>query len=133
MPATQPTNSTLSENAHEALTILAVDDDALVLMSTSAMLEELGHSVLEATSARQALELIRNGAAVDLVITDQAMPEMTGVELAQALRSERPGLPVVLATGYSDLPPGAPPLPMIGKPFSERDLAQTIADVLSRR
>jgi FixJ family two-component response regulator len=60
------------------------------------------------------------------------MPEMTGVDLARAVEAEWPGMPVVLATGYSDLPAGAPPLPMIGKPFSERDLAQTIAEVLSR-
>lgn len=125
-------NSAAPPGARDTLTILAIDDDALVLMSTSAMIEELGHTVLEATSARQALRIMRDGAAVDLVITDQAMPDMTGVELAQLLRKDWPDLPIVLATGYSDLP-GSPPFPMIGKPFSEKDLAQTIADVLSRR
>ncbi|MFN3891354.1 MAG: response regulator [Beijerinckiaceae bacterium] len=119
--------------AGQSLTVLAVDDDALVLMSTSAMIEELGHAVIEAASARQALEILRDGASVDLVITDQAMPDMTGVELAQALNREWPNLPVVLATGYSDLPPGSPPFPMIGKPFSEKDLERTIADALARR
>jgi len=109
------------------LTVLAVDDDALVLMSTTAMIEDLGHDVLEATSGREALETLDAGAVVDLVLTDQAMPGMTGVELAQAIHARWPGLPVVLATGYSDLPPGSPAFPMLGKPFSEQDLANAIA------
>lgn len=121
------------EQNARALTVLAVDDDALVLMSTSAMIEELGHTVIEATSGAQALSLLRDGARVDLVITDQAMPAMTGVQLAQAVQNEWPGMPVVLATGYSDLPPGSPDFPMIGKPFSEKELARTIAGVVSAR
>jgi CheY-like chemotaxis protein len=127
------TSAAQSPEAAAPLTILAVDDDALVLFGTSAMIEDLGHKPLEATSAADALALIRGGAQIDLVITDQAMPSMTGVQLAQALAQEKPGLPVVLATGYSDLPPGSPNIPMIGKPFSERDLAAKIADVLKAR
>jgi CheY-like chemotaxis protein len=115
-----------------ALTILAVDDDALVLLSIAAMIEELGHVVLEAYSGAQALAILRNGARVDMVLTDQSMPEMTGVQLAQAIQSEMQGLPVVLATGYSDLPPGSPSFPMIGKPFTEKDLARVIAELVQR-
>ncbi len=118
--------------AAPALSILAVDDDALVLMSTSAMLEDLGHTVFEATSGAQALDILGGGVNVDLVITDQAMPGMTGLQLAQALESRWPGLPIVLATGYSDLPEGSPPYPMLAKPFNERDLARTISEVLTR-
>jgi CheY-like chemotaxis protein len=114
-----------------SLTILAVDDDALVLMSTSAMIEDLGYSVLEATSGRQALTIMRDGASVDLVITDQQMPDMTGVELAVMLKQEWPNLPVVLATGYNDLPPGSPAFPMIGKPFSEQDIERMISDAMA--
>lgn len=132
MPTTESANSAASPRVRASFTILAVDDDALVLMSTSAMIEELGHAVLEATSAQEALRIVRGGATVDLVITDQAMPDMTGVELAQALRKDWPELPIVLATGYSELP-GSPPFPMIGKPFSENDLAKMIAEALSRR
>lgn len=128
-----PTTGNLQAVGRAPLTILAVDDDALVLMSTSAMIEELGHSVIEAVSAREALGVLRDGAPVDLVITDQAMPEMTGVELARAVQTEWPHVPVVLATGYSDLPPGSPPVAMIGKPFSETDLARTIEEAFSRR
>lgn len=114
----------------DPLTILAVDDDALVLMSTAAMLEELGHRVLEAVSGSDALRLLQDG-GVDLVITDQAMPGMTGVELAQAVNKHWPSLPIVVATGYSDLPPGSPQYPMIAKPFGEKDLANVISQVFA--
>jgi CheY-like chemotaxis protein len=114
-----------------ALTILAVDDDALVLMSVATMIEELGHAVIEATSAAEALAILRNGARVDMVLTDQSMPDMTGVQLAQTIQSEM-RMPVVLATGYSDLPPGSPAFPMIGKPFTEKDLARVISELAPR-
>lgn len=115
------------------LTILAVDDDALVLMSTSAMLEELGHKVLQAMSGQVTLDLLQDDRDVDLVITDQAMPGMTGVELALAVNKRWPKLTIVVATGYRDLPPGSPPYPMISKPFGEKDLERVISDVLGAR
>lgn len=125
-------DSNAPQQAGSVLTILAVDDDALVLMSTSAMIEELGHTVLEASSAREALEILRKSPNVTLVITDQAMPDMTGVELAAAIRKEWPDLPVILATGYSDLPVGSPDYPMLAKPFTEKDIARAIAQALGR-
>ncbi len=110
-----------------ALRVLAVDDDALVLFNTSAMLEDLGHKALEAVSGAEALEILRRE-KVDLVITDQAMPRMTGVQLLEVVRAEWPGLPVILATGYAELPGGAGAgLPKLNKPFSEQDLARAIA------
>ncbi len=117
-------------NDQSALTILAVDDDALVLMSTCAMLEELGHTALEAISGKDTLRILLEVGDVDLVITDQAMPGMSGVELAQAMREQRPNLPIVVATGYSELPPGSPNYPMIAKPFGEKELARVILEVL---
>ncbi|MGA8627690.1 MAG: PAS domain S-box protein, partial [Pseudolabrys sp.] len=87
------------------LTILAVDDDALVLMNTVSMLEDLGHAVFEAYSGKEALEILRREDSIDLVVTDQAMPKMTGTELAKVIRSEWPDIPVLLATGYADLGP----------------------------
>ena len=65
-------------DAPRPATILVVDDDALIAMSTVDMLEDLGHTVLEAHSGREALEILRSGTAVDLMMTDQAMPGMTG-------------------------------------------------------
>lgn len=111
----------------QQLTVLAVDDDALVLMNTVAMLEDLGHSVLEAISAKQAIELLRDGTTIDLIISDQAMPHMTGIELMKAVKTEWPGLPFVLATGYSELPEEArSDLPILSKPFSQEQLERAI-------
>jgi CheY-like chemotaxis protein/two-component sensor histidine kinase len=114
------------------LRILAVDDDALVLLNTAAMLEDLGHIVLEATSARSALEIIRREDNIDLVITDQAMPHMTGSDLAAAIRMEKPDMPILLATGFAELPPGADEdLPKLSKPFLQHQLADAIAKTVA--
>jgi len=109
------------------LTVLAVDDDALVLMNTVAMLEDLGHTVFEAYSGKEALEIMRREDSIDLVVTDQAMPKMTGTELAKFMRSEWPDIPVLLATGYADMSPRDEiGLHKLTKPFFQRDLVAAI-------
>ncbi len=119
--------SSAPTSAARALSILVVDDDRLVLVNTGAMVEELGHKVLEASSGKQALEMLNGGGPVDLVITDHAMPQMTGSQLAETIRAERPGLPILLISGYVDLPAGAEErLPRLTKPFSLEDLAGAI-------
>jgi PAS domain S-box-containing protein len=113
------------------LVILAVDDDTLVLLNTAAMLEDLGHTVLEASSGKRALEIIRREGSIDLVITDQAMPNMTGSDLAAAIRAEKPNLPIILATGFAELPPGADEgLPKLSKPFRQQQLADVISKIV---
>ncbi|MES2288465.1 MAG: PAS domain S-box protein [Pseudomonadota bacterium] len=110
------------------LKILAVDDDALVLMNTVALLEDLGHRVMEASSGLEALEIFRREPDIDLVITDQAMPAMTGVQFATTALSERPGVPFILATGYGEMPDGALiKMSKLGKPFRQQDLERSIA------
>ena len=112
------------------LLVLAADDDHLVLTNTIAMLEELGHSVLKAASGRQALHLLRSN-TVDLVITDQAMPGMTGGQLAEAAAAGWPRLPVILATGYAEAPPGRLSYASrLAKPFGQSALAGAIADAM---
>ncbi|SHJ95795.1 PAS domain S-box-containing protein [Roseomonas rosea] len=112
----------------ESLLVLAVDDDALVLANTAAMLEDLGHRVLQAASGAEALALLEEGHPVELVVTDQAMPGMTGVQLAGALHLARPGLPVLLVSGYADLPAEvAGRLTKLNKPFSQAALAAAVA------
>ncbi|MCQ4321726.1 hybrid sensor histidine kinase/response regulator [Stutzerimonas stutzeri] len=116
-----------------ALKVLAVDDDALVLMTTAAMLEELGCEVIEADSAEQALEILAQQ-GIDLVLTDQAMPQMTGAQLADFIQQRYPQLPVILATGYADTLGGrASSLPRLGKPFDMDALAEKITAVMSQR
>jgi len=113
-----------------SLRVLAVDDDRLVLFNTAAMLEDLGHAVVEAGSGEEALNALRKQ-NFDLVITDQVMPKMTGVELMQAVEREWPQMPVILATGYAELPQSARlKTPMLNKPFTEADLADLLKAVM---
>ena len=113
--------------------MLVVDDDPAVAAGTAAMIEDLGHSAIEAGSGAAALEVLRSGAAVDLVITDYAMPGMTGVELAAAIARDRPGLPVAIATGYADMPNEARTLPRLAKPYRQRELANLIGALTGPR
>ena len=109
------------------LTILAVDDDALVLMNTVAMLEDMGHTVFEAYSGKKALEILRREDSIDLVVTDQAMPKMTGTELAKVIRNDWPDVPVLLATGYAELAlRDEIGLPKLTKPYLQHDLQAAI-------
>jgi PAS domain S-box-containing protein len=117
--------------APRPLTVLAVDDDALVLANTRAMLEDLGHVVLAALSGRQALEQLEHADKVDLVITDHAMPHMTGAELATTISAHWPGVPIILATGYAELPSGLQPaLPRLSKPYRQEALAEAIVSAV---
>lgn len=110
-----------------ACVVLAVDDDPLVLMNTVMMLEDLGHKVFKARSGKQALELLGREPSIELVVTDMAMPDMSGVELFGNAQSRFPTLRFVLATGYGeafdDCEPG---LLRLSKPFGLHDLARAI-------
>ncbi|APO79176.1 sensor histidine kinase/response regulator hybrid protein (plasmid) [Rhizobium etli 8C-3] len=115
-----------------SLRILAVDDDSLVLMNTVLMLEDLGYDAIEAASGADALAILSRE-PVDLVISDHAMPRMTGAELAEAIRRDWPHMPIILATGYADIPPGSGliELPRLGKPFSQAQLADAITRTIA--
>lgn len=107
--------------------ILLVDDEPLVRATTVAMLSDLGHRVLEAGSGAQALDLLGAGESPDLVITDYLMPAMTGAELAREIRARKPGLPILLATGYASLAGNVTTdLPLLPKPFEQAELAATV-------
>jgi CheY-like chemotaxis protein len=113
--------------APRRLKVLVVDDDLLVAMNTTAMLEDLGHQATEVHSARLALDALDSSADFDLMITDQAMPQMTGTQLATAARAKWPALPIILATGYAELPPDADQsLPRLSKPFMQSDLERAL-------
>jgi PAS domain S-box-containing protein len=109
------------------LKVLAVDDDRLVLFNTVAMLEDLGHEVVEAGSGAEALELLARQ-SFDLVITDQSMPRMSGTQLMDAIAQNWPGTKMILATGYAELPGGIEvKVPRLNKPFAEHDLKKVLA------
>jgi CheY-like chemotaxis protein len=112
--------------------VLVVDDDPLVVASTAAMLEDVGHVALEAPSAARALDMLRHGTSVDVVVTDHAMPGMTGAELARHIKQTWPNLPVILATGYAELPNTEDPgLPRLSKPYLQEELAAQVAKVVA--
>ena len=118
------------ENSGRVYTVLLVDDDTLVSTGTAAMLEDLGHVVLEASSGEQALDLLKaDRHRVDLVITDHAMPGMTGLELAHQVKETYPSLAIILATGYAEIPfdkGEQASLPRLSKPFRQDELATAI-------
>jgi len=109
--------------------VLLVDDDALVRSVTAGMLEELGHRVIEEESAAAALAAL-DKVQPDLLITDFAMPEMTGAQLAARVREGRPDLPILVITGFSDTAAieqdlGEDQL-ILKKPFVRKDLAKAV-------
>ena len=126
-----PRPASFGDHAAGPYRVLVVDDDPLIVASTAAMLEDLGHVVIEALSGARALDMLRLGAKVDVVVTDHAMPGMTGSELARQIRQHWPSLPIILATGYAELPNGEDPgLPRLSKPYLQEELAAQIARAL---
>ena len=125
---TDPVTEDTAGSQVPCLCVLVVDDDSLVLTSTSLLLEDLGHRVISAASGAQALELFDSEHDFDLVITDMVMPKMSGAQLAQAIRAMRPHLPIILATGYAERLEGfASRLPRLSKPFTQLNLVEVIA------
>jgi len=114
--------------------ILLVDDDQGVAEGTVAMLEHLGHDVVVASSADDALAIANSDPTIDLVITDHAMPGMTGAELIAQLQERRPGLKIVLATGYADIPRNVSSLvPRLDKPYRLESLAAAVAMLIGKK
>ncbi|MCA6124437.1 PAS domain-containing protein [Bradyrhizobium sp. WSM 1704] len=116
-----------------AAVILLVDDDPLIAMSTTEMLEDLGHRVIGANSGPHALDILRSDQEIDLMMTDHMMPGMTGLELAAASRELRPQLRVLLATGYAELPDGIHvDLPRLAKPYHQEQLRERLEQLLGQ-
>lgn len=121
-------------SGRRGLRILVVDDDRLVLINTVAMLEDLGHVVIAAGSAKEGLEAARRDPDIDLVITDEVMPRMCGSQMAGRILEGRPGLPIGLVTGYADLADEGRRLslglPRLGKPFTQEALASFVDQLM---
>jgi signal transduction histidine kinase/CheY-like chemotaxis protein len=119
------------QKGHRSAVILFVDDDPLIAMSTTEMLEDLGHRVIGANSGLHALDILKSEQQIDLMMTDHVMPGMTGIELAAASRQVRPSLPILLATGYAELPEGAQlDLPRLAKPYHQDELRDRLEQLL---
>lgn len=117
--------------SNRSLKILVVDDDELVLLNTVAMLEDLGHTVIQANNGEDAFQALVEASDLDLLITDHAMPKMSGAQLAQRVAAERPDLPIILATGYAELPSGeGAGLARLDKPFGQKQLSDALDRVV---
>lgn len=119
--------------------ILLVDDEPALARAMKLMLERLGYRVACKTSGLEALEAFKNRAEeaqrVDLVITDMTMPQVTGTELARQIMALRPGLPVILCTGFSEKVSAEKVKDMgirgfLMKPVTISDLAATVREAL---
>ncbi|TWA79257.1 HAMP domain-containing protein [Azospirillum brasilense] len=113
-------------------TILLVEDEALVRMATATVLEHAGFRIMEASSGPDALDAFARDPEVDLVLTDYAMPGMTGLELVRELRVRRPGLPVLMVTGYAEIQRASAldGLPILQKPYQADELVARIRAAL---
>ncbi|ATE66139.1 ATP-binding protein [Rhizorhabdus dicambivorans] len=108
-------------------TVLVVDDESRVRTATASMLNALGYDTVEAGSAIEALDQLDDGLDPAIVITDHLMPGMTGAELVLRLREERPGLPVMIISGYQGVDLLAPDVVRVSKPFRRAHLSAGIA------
>ncbi len=112
-----------SETRREDGIVLLIDDEALVRMATADMLDELGYTVVEASSAEAALRQLRSGLRPDIVVTDHVMPGMTGADLVRLLATEFPGMPALIVSGYSGAEGLLGDVALLKKPFHREELS----------
>ena len=94
------------------------------------MLIDLGFQVIEAASAEEALKMIVDGTAHDLLVTDHLMPGLNGVDLAREAMRLQPALPVLIVSGYAEMEGLAPDLARLTKPFRNAELTASLAALL---
>jgi PAS domain S-box-containing protein len=128
MPASAGVTGPRITSSAKPGTVLVVDDEDGIRLSTADMLTELGFAVREASSGELALLLIEAGLTPDFLITDHLMPGMTGEDLARAVRARHPATRILIISGYAEAAGIDPSLPRLTKPFVQRDLA----DMLNR-
>jgi signal transduction histidine kinase/CheY-like chemotaxis protein len=137
-PATQAPDSDACAppGSGSRLTVLLVDDDDLILDSTRAMVEMLGHTALAVRRGEEALDQLEAGKQPDLVVLDLNMPGLGGAETLARLRALRPAVPVLLATGRADqtaldLVEAHSGVTLLPKPFSMEDLRKRLESLPS--
>ena len=119
-----------------ARSVLLVDDEESMRVTCGRLLGSMGYRVTTSAGSREALELLRRDpSAFDLVLTDQSMPHLTGLELAREMRRLRPGLPVVLTSGFCDTLQTESPETLgvssiLWKPYTLEELDRAVLDAL---
>ena len=112
-------------------TILLVDDEPLILMMAAEILVDAGYDVTPCASAEQALALVADGYRPDILVTDQSMPGISGLELAQRLSRDAGVSAVLIATGGGGVENHG--FPTLTKPFREADLIHHIRAIAPPR
>jgi signal transduction histidine kinase/ActR/RegA family two-component response regulator len=138
MPLARPADAAAIPRAARGETLLVVEDDEKVREYARSVLEELGYSVIAAGSTQEALRPLEGQLQIDLLFTDIVLPDANGRELSERARKLRPGLPVLFTTGYTRnaivhqgrLDPG---VHLLNKPYTQRDLARKIREVLDSK
>jgi signal transduction histidine kinase len=120
-----------AEGATRDLRVLLVEDDPIVGNMVAAALEDVGYRVVRTAQATEALAVLSSGGRVDLLFSDIVMPgEMSGLDLANEARRRRPGLPVVLTTGYSEEVARAEGVRVLRKPYRIAALVEILEAAL---
>jgi CheY-like chemotaxis protein len=112
------------------LSILLIDDEEIVRTATAEMIRDLGHDVIEAAGGAEALGKLAAGLRVDAVITDYKMPRIDGAELSRRVNAIRPGVPILIITGYTGTTEDILKLPRLAKPFTQADIAAALAELV---
>ena len=124
--ATPAAPKAVASDPARPLRVLLVEDEVVLRMSTTDMLEQLSCTVAGTGSGEQALELLAQGGGFDLLVTDLGLPGISGEELAVEVRRLFPGLPVVIASGYGRSGGEPDGVQFISKPYSAIDLQQAL-------
>ena len=119
----------------ERLRVLLVEDDFIIRLSTAELIRKLGHEVLEAGDAKQALALIEKGPPPDVLFTDIGLPGLSGTELAALVREKRPEIGIIFASGYNESPAMARQrgVQILNKPYAEKEIARAFQAILGER
>ncbi len=145
LPAAEPGSTPEADRAETAeqgaaipartLRVLLVDDHGGVRATTAALLHDLGHEVTEAEDAAGGLKLLAGNETFDLLVTDYAMPRMSGAELIERARDLRPGMPAIIITGYADAQQIArrpDNVVILAKPFSQERMGWALRTIGER-
>ncbi|MCT8003395.1 PAS domain-containing protein [Sphingomonas sanguinis] len=112
--------------------VLLVDDEELVRLSTADMLADLGYEVVEASSAQEALDLVRGGLRPNFLVTDHLMPGVSGAQLVRELTAQVPLLKALIVSGYAETHGIDPSMARLNKPFRNEELAASLSALETR-
>lgn len=114
----------------DGITILCVDDEDIPRMLRRLILQKQGYNVLVASSGAEALEVLAGG-GIDLVLSDQMMPGMTGTDLIKSVKASNPSMPAILVSGVNEIPVDAAYADrFVSKVGGPELLFQSVAEVL---